>query len=149
MGVWPSFNGTVSAPMDIDTFVIAAASKNPDAAFKAMLAIEADGSLMKMYGGEPALTSAQAAYFTAFDATLAPIFPNNKVTWSVLGEDEAVAPAISHEADMPNFNTSWNDANAALTKLQNTDGLKVSDVMAALTTKLQADFDAAQPLLNQ
>jgi multiple sugar transport system substrate-binding protein len=149
MGVWPAFNGATSAPMDIDTFVIAAASKNPDAAFKAMLAIEADGGLMKMYGGEPALTSAQAAYFTAFDATLAPIFPGNKVTWSVLGEDEAVAPAISHEADMPNFNTSWNDANAAFTKLQNTDGLVVKDVMDALKTKLQADFDAAQPLLNQ
>lgn len=149
MGVWPSWNGTVSAPMDIDTFLLSAATKTPDNAFKAMLAIEADPTLMKTYGGEPADTSAQAAYFTSFDSTLAPIFPGNKVTWSVLAQDEAEAPAISHEADMPNFNTSWNDANATLTKLQNTDGLVVSDVLAALVKQEQADFDAAQPLLNQ
>jgi len=149
MGVWPSWNGATSAPIDLDTFVIAAATKTPDNAFKVMLAIEANKDLFSLYGGEPAKTSDQAAYFTAFDATLAPIFPGIKVTWSVLAEDMKVAPAISHEADMPNFNTSWLDANATLTKLNSTPNLVVADELAALKTKLQKDFDDATPLLNQ
>src|ERR1035437_337603 len=106
--------------MDADTFTITKASKNPDAAFKAMVAIMADPTLMKVYGGEPAKTADQAAYFTAFDATLAPIFPGNKVTWSVLGEMQTHPPSpattMSIEANMPNFIQASNDYGAFYTK---------------------------------
>jgi multiple sugar transport system substrate-binding protein len=149
MGVWPSWNRVTSAPLDIDTFLITAATKHPDEAFKAMLAIYADPALMKMYGGEPARTADQAAYFQAFDATLAPIFPGNQVTWSVLDEDLKHANPINHEADMPNFQTSWNDASTELARLQNTAGLNIADELAAFKAELQRDFDAAQPLAGQ
>ena len=148
MAVGPSFNGTTSVPMDVDSFAIAAASKNPDSAFKAMVALYADPDLMKLYGGEPAKTADQAAYFTAFDTSLDKIFPGNKVTWSVLGEDQKNAPAMSHEADMPNFTKSNTDANAAINKMRAKGGLVVKDVLADLQKTLQADFDASLPIVN-
>jgi len=143
MGVGPAWGTTTSVPMDIDTFAITSATKVPDAAFKAMIAIEADATLMEVYGGEPSKPSDQAAYFASMDATLAPIFPGIQVTWSVLGEDQKQAPAISHEADMPNFNVSNASANATKSKLDSNPGLTVATVLNDLKTKLTADFAAA------
>jgi multiple sugar transport system substrate-binding protein len=146
MAVVPSVNGVTTAGMDADTFTIAKASKNPDQAFKAMVAIMADPTLMKVYGGEPAKTADQAAYFTAFDATLAPIFPGNKVTWSVLGEMQKHAAVPSIEANMPNFTQASNDYGAFYTKLQNKSGLDVTAELSALKVTLQKDFDAVKSL---
>jgi multiple sugar transport system substrate-binding protein len=149
IAVVPAWNGVTTIPEDIDTFVIWGDTKVADAAFKAMVSIEADSSLMAVYGGEPAETSKQAAYFTSQNANLAKSFPGIQVTWSVLDEDKKYAPAISHEATMPGIAQSWADANAALTKLQGTKGLVVADVLAALKSTLQSDFDNAIPVLNQ
>jgi multiple sugar transport system substrate-binding protein len=57
MGVLPSNNGVTTDPIDTETFVINKNSKNPDAAYKAMLAIMADPSLMATYGVMPVDTS--------------------------------------------------------------------------------------------
>jgi multiple sugar transport system substrate-binding protein len=141
MGVVPSWNGTTTSPLDADTFTISKASKYPDQAFKAMVAIMADGTLMKDYGGEPAKTADQAGFFTSFDTTLAPIFPNNKVTWSVLGEMQKHPAVPSIEANMPNFTTASNDYGAFYTKLQGTAGLNINDELTKLQTTLQADFN--------
>jgi multiple sugar transport system substrate-binding protein len=146
MAVMPSWKGTTTSPLDADTFTISKASKNPDAAFKAMVAIMADPNLMSVYGGEPARTADQAAYFTKFDATLAPIFPTNKVTWSVLGEMVKYPAVPSQEANMPDFNGATNDYGAFMAKLQSKSGLNVATELAKLKTTLQADFDSAQPL---
>jgi multiple sugar transport system substrate-binding protein len=149
MGVVPAWKGATTAGMDADTFTITKASKNPDAAFKAMVAIMADPTLMKDYGGEPAKTADQAAFFTSFDATLAPIFPGNKVTWSVLGEMQKHPAVPSIEANFPNFTQGNNDYGAFYTKLQNTAGLDVNAELTKLQQTLQTDFTNAQPLLNQ
>jgi multiple sugar transport system substrate-binding protein len=146
MGVMPSWKGTTTSPLDSDTFTITKASKNPDAAFKAMVAIMADPNLMSVYGGEPARTADQAAYFTKFDATLAPIFSGIKVTWSVLGEMVKYPAVPSHEANMPDFTGASNDYTAFLTKLQSKSGLNVGDELAKLKTTLQTDFDSVQSL---
>ncbi len=149
MAVVPSWKGNTTAGMDADTFTITKASKNPDAAFKAMVAIMADPTLMKDYGGEPAKTADQAGFFSSFDATLAPIFPGNKVTWSVLGEMQKYPAVPSIEADMPNFTQANNDYTAFYTKLQSKSGLNINTELTALQATLQKDFDNAQPLLNQ
>lgn len=146
MGVIPSWKGTTTSPLDTDTFTISKASKNADAAFKAMIAIEADKTLMADYGGEPAKTADQAAYFTAFDATLAPIFPNNKVTWSVLGEMAKYPATPSHEANMPAFAQANTDYGAFLTKLQSKSGLDVAAELVTLKATLQKDFNDSKPL---
>jgi multiple sugar transport system substrate-binding protein len=111
-----------------------------------MVAIMADPNLMSVYGGEPARTADQDAYFTKFDATLAPIFPTNKVTWSVLGEMVKYPAVPSQEANMPDFNGATNDYGAFMAKLQSKSGLNVATELAKLKTTLQADFDSAQPL---
>jgi multiple sugar transport system substrate-binding protein len=149
MAVVPASNGVTTSPMDADTFTITKASKHQDQAFKAMVAIMADQTLLKNYGGEPAQTAAQAAYFKDFDATLAPIFPGNTVTWSVLGEMAKVPAVPSHEANMPAFTQASNDYGAFYTKLQNNAGLDVAAELTKLQATLQKDFDNAQPLLNQ
>jgi multiple sugar transport system substrate-binding protein len=148
IGVVPSWKGTTTSPMDADTFTIPKFSKNPDAAFKAMVAIMADTTLMNVYGGMPARSSAATTWFSSMDATLAPIFPGIKVTWTVLTE-MMVHPAVpSHEANMPAYAQATSDYGAFLTKLQNKEGLDVSAELTKLRAILQADFDAAQPILT-
>jgi multiple sugar transport system substrate-binding protein len=143
IAVMPSWNGTTTSPLDADTFTILKTSKNPDAAFKAMESIMADPSLMKNYGGEPARTADQAAYFASFDKTLAPIFPGNHVTWSVLIEMATVPAIPSHEADMPNATKANADIMTFLTRLKNTAGLNLDTELAKLQQTLQKDFDSA------
>jgi multiple sugar transport system substrate-binding protein len=143
IAVMPSWNGSTTAAMDTDTFAIPKASKNHDAAFKAMLSIMADKNLRQVFAGEPANKADQAAFYTGLDVCLSSIYPNNQVTWSVLSEMENYAVVPSHESDMPNATQAWNDIDAFGTKLQNTPGLVVADQLAALKAKLQTDFDAA------
>ena len=145
IAVMPSWNGTTTSPVDIDTFTITKASKNPDAAFKAMMAIMADPTLMRNYGGEPAKTADQAAYFAAYDSALAPVFPGNHVTWSVLGEMAKVPAVPNSESDMPAFTQAGTDIATFLNRLQNTSGLNVNTELAKLQQTLQKDFGGASP----
>jgi multiple sugar transport system substrate-binding protein len=148
MAVVPSYQGTTTAGMDADTFTITKATKNPDQAFKAMVAIMADPTLMNVYGGEPAKTADQAGYFTAFDTQLNKIFPGNKVTWSVLAEMQKHAAVPSIEANFP-YDTQTQAINiysAFFTKLQNTAGLDVNKALDQLKKDLQTAYDAGKPL---
>jgi multiple sugar transport system substrate-binding protein len=149
IGVMPSWKGNTTSPMYADTFTITKASKDPDAAFKAMVAIMADQSLLKSYGGEPAKTVDQQAYFDSFDSTLASIYPGIKVSWSVLGEMQKHPAVPSFETDMPNFAQAQADYMALLARLRSTPGLDVIAELTKLQAKVQQDFDAVQPLLSQ
>ena len=145
IGVMPSWKGETTSPLDEDTFTIPKAAKNPDASFKAMLAIMADPTLMRNYGGEPARKADQVNYFTSYDATLAPIFPDNQVSWSVLGEMAKLPAVPSHEADMPNSAKANGDIGKFLNRIQNTPGLDMAAELSKLQGTLQTDFDAATP----
>jgi multiple sugar transport system substrate-binding protein len=149
IGVMPSWKGTTTSPMYADTFAIARASKNPDAAFKAMVAIMADATLLKSYGGEPGKKADQAAYFAGLDTTLTQIYPGIAVTWSVLGEMQKYPAVPSFEADMPALAQAKSDYGALLARLRSTAGLDVIAELTKLLAKLQQDFDSAQPLLVQ
>jgi multiple sugar transport system substrate-binding protein len=143
IAVIPSWKGKTAGPLDADTFTIAKASKNPDQAFKAMVAIMADQALMQVYGGMPADPAVQKAYFDAFDVSLEKVFPGNKVTWAVLGTMLGYPSTPSHEGNLPNFLQASADYSAFYTKLQNTAGLDVDAEMATLQTTLQKDYDNA------
>jgi multiple sugar transport system substrate-binding protein len=149
IAVMPSWKGTTTSPTYADTFAITKASANHDAAFKAMVAIMADPTLLKGYGGEPAKTADQQAYFDNFDQNLAPIFPGIKVTWSVLAEMQEYPAVPSFEANMPAYAQAQADYSALLARLQITPGLNVVAELTKLQAKLQADFDSAQHILSQ
>jgi multiple sugar transport system substrate-binding protein len=144
IAVLPSWDGYTSSPMYMDTFSMTRASKYPDAAFKVMLALMADNTLLKAYGGEPAKTVDQQAYFDAFDQVLNPIFPQNQVAWSVLTEMQKHPATPSFEAELPNNAKSTADIAALLTKLQSSTGLDVLAELTRLQATLQADYDASK-----
>jgi multiple sugar transport system substrate-binding protein len=143
MGVMPSYNGKVSGPLDADTFTIVKQSAHPDEAFQAMVAIMADKNLQIVYGGMPAATSEQQAWFDSFDATLKDVFPDNTVSWAVLQEMEKYPAVPSHEADMPNFLKVINLYGAFYTKLQSQAGLNVDTELTKLQADIQKAFDEA------
>jgi multiple sugar transport system substrate-binding protein len=146
MAVVPSYKGVTTAPIDADTFTIAKGSKNPSQAFFAMTEIMKSKDLLKAYGGTPAVIADQAASFTEWEASLQPIFPGLKVSWSVLGEMAKVPANPSHEANMPAFAQATNTYTAFYTKLQTTAGLDVTAELAKLQANLQKDFDGARQL---
>jgi hypothetical protein len=56
---------------------------------------------------------------------------------------EKYAPAIHHEAAMPNNIKSVNDYTKVWTTLGTTKGLDMNSVFTQVTTALQTDFSAA------
>jgi multiple sugar transport system substrate-binding protein len=143
MGVLPSNNGVTTDPIDTDTFVINKNSKNPDAAYKAMLAIMADPSLMAIYGAMPVDTSQQAAYFKTSQAGVDAQFAKNPITWSVLTEMAKYAASPTHQDPMPNYIKATSDDQAFYTRLQTVNGLNIDAEIAKFKATLQADFKAA------
>jgi spermidine/putrescine-binding protein len=142
MGVLPSNNGVTTTPVDADTFVINKYSKNPDAAYKAMLAIMADPTLMAVYGGTPLEPSLQAAFFKTSQAGVEVQFPNNPVTWSVLTEMVKYAASPTHQDPMPAYVKGTTDDQAFYTTLQSKSGLNLDAEIAKFKATLQADFNA-------
>ena len=55
----------------------------------------------------------------------------------------------SFEGDLPALSLATADYGTLLTNLQTKTGLDVVAELAKLQTKLQADFDASQPLVAQ
>jgi hypothetical protein len=138
MAVMPSYNGQTSSPLDADTFTISKVSTHPDQAYKAMLAIEANSSLKQVYGGMPARTAEQAAYFSAFDSQLEGIFPDNgPIHWSVLQEMEKYPAVPGQESGTPSRYQIQADTSIFYTKLQNTSGLDVDDETDSLLEAIQ------------
>ncbi len=143
MAVLPSNNGVTTDPVDADTFTIMKASKVPDQAYKAMLAMEADPGLSVAYGAMPAVPSQQAAYFTAAQAGVSAQYPGNTVTWSVATEMLKYAASPTHQDPFPNYVKGTTDDQAFYTKLQSTPGLNMDNEIAAFKATLQKDFDTA------
>lgn len=148
IAVLPSYNGLTSSPMDANTFVIPKGSAHPDAAFTAMIAIMADKNLQIAYGGMPAATADQKAWFSQFDQYLAKIFPGNTISWSVLQEMENYPANPSPEADLPNFQKVINLTSAFYTKLQTSSGLNLTNEFANLQSSIQKAFEQASLTAN-
>jgi ABC-type glycerol-3-phosphate transport system substrate-binding protein len=142
MGVLPSNGGVTTDPVDSDTFIIGNYTKVPDAAYKAMLAIMADPTLMAMYGAMPVDQSMQAAYFKAAQAGVDAQFVDNPVTWSVLIEMARYAATPTHQDPFPNYVRGTTDDQAFYTRLQSKGNLNLNTEIAKFKAKLQADFTA-------
>ena len=141
MGVLPSNGGVTTDPIDTDTFMITKNSKNPDAAYKAMLAIMAARSLR--VGGMPADPSLQAAYFQTAQAGVNDQFPGNPVSWSVLAEMAKYAGSPAFDALTPNYFKAATADQAFYAELQSKGNLDLDAEIAKFKATLQADFDAA------
>jgi multiple sugar transport system substrate-binding protein len=143
VAIMPSLNGTISAPMDMDVFSITKASPDAQDAFTALAYIAGRGDLSATYGGIPLVGDQLAFYHKYIDAMLAPQFPGNVVDWQVAIDMEKYAPAIHHEAPMPNYIKSMDDYSKIWSTLGTTKGLDMNTVFAQVVTALQADFSAA------
>jgi multiple sugar transport system substrate-binding protein len=141
MGVLPSNHGVTTDPIDSDGFVINKNSKNPDAAYKAMLAIMADANLVVSYGAMPVEPSLQSAYLQAAQTAVDTQFPDNPVTWSVLTEMIKYAASPTHQDPMPAYVKATNDDQAFYTRLQTKGGLNLDTEIGKFMATLQVDFN--------
>jgi multiple sugar transport system substrate-binding protein len=143
IAVDPSYNGTVTDPTDLDTFSISKTSGDAQDAFTALMYIAGRADLCALYGGIP-FVGDQLTYIHKYvDAMLAPQFPGNVVNWQVAIDAEGQAPAIHHEAAIPNYVKSQDDYSKVFSTLATTQGLDMNTVFTQVTTALQADFNAA------
>jgi len=111
VAVMPSYEGHITSKMHGDTFAIMAASQHPKEAFDVyayMLGVGAQ-DLYGVYGGLPARTSQQAAFFKGLDEKFTP----NKIVWQVFLDMIPYLDAPNHELGLPN-NAKANDAFAKL-----------------------------------
>ncbi len=101
VAVMPSYNGVVTSKMHGDTFAIMKNSQNPEAAFKVYTYMLGDGSeeLYAIYGGLPARTSQQDAFFATLDRKFSP----NEVNWQVFLDSIPYMDIPNHEAYLPNY----------------------------------------------
>ena len=79
---------------------------------------------------------------------LKPEFPqiyakSGSIDWQVAIDMEKYAPAIHHEAALPNYVKSMDDYSKIWTTLGSTQGLNMDTVAQQVVTALQADFNAA------
>ena len=143
MAVMPSYLGQTSSPMDADTFVITKATANPDQAFAAMVAIMGDKQLQAAYGGMPAITADQQAWFDQSDLALSKVFPGNRVTWSVLQDMENYPAYPSPEVDLPNYQKVATLSAAFYARLQSSGKVNMVPELANLQNQIQAAFQQA------
>ncbi len=143
IAIQPSYNGTITAPMDLDVFSITKSSADQQDAFTALAYIASRGDLAAIYGGVPLLGDQLTFYHKYVDKMLAPQFPGNVVNWQVAIDMEKLAPAIHHEAGFPNYIKGMSDYTKVFSTLATTPGLDMNKVFTDVTTALQTDFNAA------
>ncbi len=140
----PSYRGEITAKMHADTFGIMRASRNPEAAFKAltyMLSADVAPKLLNVYGGMPARLSLQDDYFDTYGADN---FPGRDIDWDVVVEAMAYADNPNHESWMPSFQETTDRYNEFWNYLANTPDADFEAELADLKVALQRIFDAYQ-----
>jgi multiple sugar transport system substrate-binding protein len=138
VAVVPSYNGTTTAKMHGDTFAIMKDTKNADAAFKVYTYMLGEGSaeLYAIYGGLPARTSQQEAFYAGLDETFAP----NVVDWQVFNDMIAYLEVPGHELVLPNI-AKAHDAFLQLgSDLRSNPDLVIADRLAQFDTDINAIF---------
>jgi len=142
IGVQPSYNGTLYAPADADTFRIWKGTKNPDAAFTVLQYLLGDAAtdLLTAYGAFPARPDLQDAAIKA-KSELLPTVKN----WDIVVPSLDYAAVPHHESAYPNFNKGQNRFQDFLTLLGSDDGknMDVDKEFDKLQSDLQALVDAA------
>ena len=126
----PAYNGTHTSPLNADTFAILEPSKNPDAAFAALVYLMEDrgDELLTLYGGMPAREAERPAFLEAMAATEG--FPED-ADWQVASDSVQYADVPNFEGAMPKYNQT----NAILREYRSrwltTGGLDIDAQIAA------------------
>jgi len=137
----PSYNGKVTSPLNADTFAVLKASKNPDAAFAALLHVidtSAD-KLLQLYGGMPARPERQDAFFEQLGKSEG--FPT-AVDWQVAKDSVAYADNPNFEAAMPKYNETLVILGKYNSRWTTTPGLDLNAEFEALRAEIQAAWDS-------
>jgi multiple sugar transport system substrate-binding protein len=134
----PSHKGTTTSPLNADTFRIHKDTKHPAEAFEVLTYLLGDASdtLLGLYGGMPARTADQDAFFT----TLAEQFPQ-EVDWQVVKDSVQFADNPNFEAFMPKYNETFDALGTYLTKWTTTGGLDMDAEIEAMRSEIQAIWD--------
>ena len=137
--VAPSYNGKTTAKLHADTFSMLKTSKHPDAAFKALSALAASGSLATIYGAMPADESQQQPFIDSVNKA----YPGAKLDWSVPTQMLANPDIPNHQAWVPDYAKSkaaWQAFGVGYRTNQSAD---IDKDLDTLKTTLQGIFDAA------
>jgi multiple sugar transport system substrate-binding protein len=136
----PSHEGTTTSPLNADTFRILKDTKHPVEAFQALTYLLGEGSdeLLQLYGGMPARTADQDAFFDTLGQTEG--FPA-EVDWQVARDSVQFADNPNFEAFMPKYNESLEVLTKYRTKWGSTAGLDMDAEIEALRAELQATWD--------
>jgi multiple sugar transport system substrate-binding protein len=146
----PSYNGTVTAPINADTFRVTKNSKHPDEAFEFLrYLVVGDGKteMLNAISGFPALKADQAAFFSQLeqqkDDKGKNIYPSG-INWDVVTQAIQYADFKDNtESPMPNYNKSLDVLVKYLTRWTGTNNLDLDSEFTKLKTELQASFDKA------
>src|SRR5450759_450952 len=136
----PSYNGKVNGRVDGDPYRILKGAKNPDAAFTVLsyLIGPASQKLLLTYGGMPARTADQDAFFAA-KAKQFPFVTN----WDVVKAGLHYPDNPSGDGFMPNYTEAAGRMDTFWSLLQNNGKLNLDDEIAKMQSDLQAIFDKA------
>ncbi len=136
----PSYNGTITSKLHVDTFRIMKATEHPDEAFAVLSYLIGEGAapLLQVYGSMPARASLQDAFFAELDKTY-----TQGVNWQVAIDALAYPDVPSHESNMPNFVQANDRINGWTTLYQGTEGLDIDAELDLLQSDLQAIFQAS------
>jgi multiple sugar transport system substrate-binding protein len=140
LGALPSYEGVVTANLNADTFRVWKGTKNPDATFKVLTYLIGDASLdlLGIYGGMPARTTDQDAFFANLDAK----YPQG-VNWDVMKAGTDLADIPSNEAWTPGYAEMYDRVNTFNTLMQSEANLDMDAAIEQLKTDLQVIFDKA------
>ena len=133
----PSYNGTLTAPLHVDTFSILKPSKVPDAAFKALTAMVESPELLTIYGAMPADPAKQQAWTDSIDKN----FPGIKLDWSIPKAMIAYPDIPNNQSYVPNYAEAKAAFQAFQNKVRTTEVLDMDAELATLKTTLQGIFD--------
>jgi multiple sugar transport system substrate-binding protein len=137
IAVVPAYKGKTTAKLHGDTFVIAKATKNADAAFTAYQYLLKNTDLLNVYGALPAIKSEQAAFFKTLDTKFAP----NKINWQVAIDSLSYPDVPNHEEDLPNFLKAKDAITAFGTLMRSKAGLDIDAETKKFQDELQTIFD--------
>jgi multiple sugar transport system substrate-binding protein len=139
LGVVPAnADGTINSRMDADTFRILKDTQHPDEAFEVLKYFLGDAAveLATTYGGMPARTSQQQAFFDSKREQF-PFVEN----WDTIVQGLAYPDVPSAEAYMPNYNEARDRITQLETLIMNEKEVDIAAEAAKLQTELQAIFD--------
>jgi multiple sugar transport system substrate-binding protein len=137
----PSYNGQTTSAFNADTFRILKDTEHPEEAFTVLsyLLGEAAPDLLATYGGMPARTDEQAAFFAGQDETF-----TQEPDWQVAIDSIQFADNPNFEAFMPAYNETLGLVGAGgkyTTRWGTEPGLDMAAEFEALRAEIQAIWD--------